>query len=149
MFTRNVSRLCLIPAALWLAATAAVAQTPDPNDVADRCIQRMRAIARHCGRAMNVVAEHATSRIDELQADGHDEAARRVARHTIGRIRAMAMACTRELHREAVACVRLLRHLGASDELIASVQEAARRATRHVRGAERHAIGVVLEALNN
>ncbi len=147
MLRMRLTRLSLALVGVSMTLAAAHAQ-PDPNDVAERCIQRMRAIAQHCGRAMNALAEHAANRIDELQDDGNDAAAERVARRAIHRINAMAEGCLREIHRTAAVCVRVLRRLDAPDVLIDAVRTAAERAGRHVRMARRHAVGVVLEALN-
>lgn len=131
-----------------LAAPAALAQ-PDPETIARECIERIGEITANCSRALLALGHEGARRVNDLQSQGEDEAARRAAHAAIEAINTHAARCTHRIRGLALNCVRVLERLDAPERLIEAVRQAAREGVGAVQRAREHAVGLVRAALND
>jgi hypothetical protein len=132
-----------------LTSGAVLADPPDPQQVADHAITRMDNIATRSSEAVTQRAAAAATAIDELQAQGEQQQAERLARHALNHVRARSAHAVQEMNETQRRAVRLLQHLEAPAELIEAVQAAAEAGRQTVRAARDAAMETITTALED
>jgi hypothetical protein len=133
--------LCLV------AVPRATAQPePDPQEIAQRCIERANAMAAHRVQRNFAVAEECVAAIEELIEAGEIEAARRVARRCVHGIVVRSHHTVRHIQANCARCIHVLIFLG-EPELAQAVGEACANAVGAVRESRHVAVQAILEAL--
>ena len=118
------------------AQTTDVADAPNPERVAKRCVDSIDQLAERCVSANADTAHKCIRRIKELLEQGNRDGAREVARRCLNAIESRSDDCVDEIHKRCRRCIRLLLRLGAP-ELARRVEHACEDAVEHVRHSQR------------
>lgn len=141
---RNV--LCLL--VLGAIASPAFADR-DPAQVAANCISSVETKSTRCAEQLGTIGTNVATRVNDAQADGNAEGARRAARAGVRNVNAGADRCVAELQQMTRRCVQALERLDASDELIESVRTAGRSGVEAVNRGRRGALQTIRTALED
>ena len=143
---KPVYRSALI--ALLFSATAATAWAqPDPADVAENCISRLRAITQHTTENMQEITARTVNRVNELQEQGEQRRAELVAHRGISDIHTLADRSLALAQNTTHDCVQALHRLDARPALIQAVREAGGNAADRIHRAAHRSIAAIREAL--
>lgn len=131
--------LAVVGAVLGGMTPSAGAQTA--GEIAQTCIQAVRATALEAGSDIQRITENTAARIAELdENDAPNAAIVAEGREGKERIRHRAEAASNRVHTLVVACVEELNALGAPEGLIARVREAGRNAQRLINEARERGV---------
>ena len=147
MHMHRLVSCALVALVLGLGSRAAIAQDgPDPEEIAQACIQEVMMRANHRANHNAAAAAFCVERIEELLAAGEVEQAFHVAARCINRIRHRSRATAHVIRVRCVQCRHLLLFLGAP-ELAALVGEKCQEALLIVRVSKAHAVAAIRDAL--
>lgn len=118
------------------AQTPPMPDTPDPELVAQRCVDSINRLAERCFSANVETAHECIRRINELLEQGDLEGARQVAGRCLHVIEQRSDACVDEIHERCRHCIQLLLRLQAP-ELARRVHDACNNAVEHIRHSQR------------
>lgn len=103
-------------------------EPPSPDMVVHRCTQRINRVRQFANTRMHIVANIGVAIINQLQQNGNNQQATNVAANRTQMINNIADHNSDRIQHILEHCTEVLTDLGASDELIQSVQSAAEAA---------------------
>lgn len=137
----------MLTALLTVPITAMAEDTaPDPEAVAQRCVDDVTALANRCIVHNRGTARLAVATIERLLAAGHEQRARHVAYRATMDIVETSDDCVNRIHRKCRHCIHVLKRLGA-DELARRVHEVCKTQTHRVRRSQHAALQAIHQAI--
>ncbi len=130
--------LCIVP-------RVSAQQPPDPRQIAEECIERVRERAGARIDRNQAVALECIAVIEEHLANGRHEQAKHAARHCIHHIRTRTRATMFQVWDHCGDCIRRLRHLDAS-RLAFRVRNVCTHALDRLRHSGHRAAQAILDA---
>lgn len=119
---------------------------PDPQQLADRCMEQVAAMADRCAGHNQKVADCCVAKIAELLEADLVEEADAVAAHCIRHVNRSSDMCVKIIGCSCRCCVRILERL-EQPELIEQVNAACEKATAQVRQSQEDAVAAIEAAL--
>lgn len=120
--------------------------SPDPQQVAQHCIQQVSARAAHRVQHNQAAAAHCTATIGALLEQGHVAAAFHVAQHCVHHIVATSHYTQMRNQAQCAHCIHVLVHLGAPG-LAEVVGNACGEAAQAIGNSRQQAVQAILDAL--
>lgn len=145
--TRIATGVLFVALSLAVAPSPAVMAGPDPQQIAEQCIQEVQAAAAQRVEHNQLAAAHCIQLIEHLLGGGHDEQALDVAEHCIHNVVAGSHQTITSIHLRCSHCVQLLLSLGAP-KLAEQVTEACEQAAAAVNHSRLTAVNAIKEALS-
>jgi len=119
-----------------------------PEEAARRCIARVKRVAADTVADNVTTGRRCAQKIDALQADGRDAAARKLARRCVDKINTQSAAAIDRISELCRRCVARLEAPG-EDDLAATVTDVCERAVGAVRKSGHEAKSTIAEALRD
>lgn len=146
--TRNLTTVSWLVACLVSATTVFAQNSPDPTDVATRCVAQMEQTRDRAIRAVGGATDNAIDRIARLDAAGaEDREIVRAGQAGVDRVQRTGRAGIARISRIERSCVRVLIRLGAERDLLQRVRGAADGFREDVGNAAQRGAGAIRQAV--
>lgn len=136
--------VCALP-----LATAQAQNEPDPEQVAKKCIERVNKLSEGTVKQISEVCDKAVAKINELQAAGDQEGARRAAHRGLEAVVRIADRGHDGIRKTTEHAVKVLKKLEAPKELIEQVLANSKSAQGAIREAARKCAEAIKAALKD
>ena len=147
MKTYRIASGCVLGLVGLLAAPGATAGgNPDPEEIAQHCIQRVTALAAHRVQRNEAAAAQCVATIEQLVEAGQLEEAQHVAQQCIHHIVIRSHRTVHRIQERCAHCIQVLIHLG-EPKLAQAVGQACGEAVAAVNASRQEAVAAILDAL--